>query len=535
MLFLFGLGRLPLLGPDEPRYVEIAREMFVTGDWITPRLAGILWFEKPALLYWLAASSFYIFGISELSARLGVTLVASIGVAANFLFARRVGLGSSAAVSALMLASMGLWIAFGRGATFDMPLAVAIQLSLLTFWCWAERESGGGWLLLACAFFVGLAVLAKGLVGILLPGAITFSYLVLTRRLKLLVKNPGLLLAAIIVFLATAGVWYGPMLSRHGWHFVDEFFVAHHFRRYLSDKFRHPQPFYFFAVVALVGSFPWTAYLASAILRDVRRVQSLFKEPGLKLRVFLWMWILIPVVFFSFSGSKLPGYVLPIFPAIALMAGLEASEGARSVWRICATTALMVTAAVAFAVAAPRQLAIGASAAWSIASLGLLAAFAYTIVASKQSERRGIVTLTCGVALIVVTTLWQVSPGLARRDSIRDLAEIALQKARPQERLIFYLDNDQGVNFYATDLPLRDPHSELITIQHGDEVVPLLEQWNSDSMLVMCYERWSAGLFMNGRFGTEKLATHERRIACSPACDWVLLRVSRKDAANAQR
>jgi hypothetical protein len=105
---------------------------------------------------------------------------------------------------------------------------------------------------------------------------------------------------------------------------------------------------------------------------------------------------------------------------------------------------------------------------------------------------------------------------------------MALEKARPNEKLVFYLDSHQGVNFYATDLPLRDPRSELITLRHGDEVAPLLEREGRESLLVMCYERWSNGLFINGKFSAERLASQERRIACSPGCDWVLLRVSRK-------
>ncbi|HYE72425.1 MAG TPA: phospholipid carrier-dependent glycosyltransferase, partial [Blastocatellia bacterium] len=129
-IYFFRLGSLPFLGPDEPRYAQVAREMFESGDWITPRLAGLHWFEKPALLYWISATGYTIFGVSEFAARFGVALMASLAVLILYVFGRSVSSARYGYLSAATLATSGLWIGFGQAATFDMPLAVSITIAL---------------------------------------------------------------------------------------------------------------------------------------------------------------------------------------------------------------------------------------------------------------------------------------------------------------------------------------------------------------------------------------------------------------------
>lgn len=527
LLLLYGLGRLPFLGPDEPRYAEVAREMFASGDWVTPRLGGIAWFEKPALLYWLAALGYQAFGVSEFSARIGVALTASAGVFLLFLFGRSERSGPFGYLAAGVLVSMGLWIGFARGATFDMPLSVALEMALLSFWWWEERAPDRHRFWLLSCFALGLAVLAKGLVGIVLPGAIIGSYLLITRRFTALLRRPLLLTLGGAIFAVTAATWYWPMFARHGRLFFDEFFVAHHFRRYLSDVYRHPQPFYFFIVVAVAGCFPWSVFLLGGMVRDAQRLRTMLTDEKHRLRLFLWLWVVIPVVFFSFSGSKLPGYILPIFPAAALLIGLELDEAKDPRrWASAITALLLAVASVSVGVLGPQQLGAGRAASWVIASLGVVAAIAFAGICFLRGDRRGATFLPFALAAIVVATTYLLFPGLARRESIRDLADVAEKAARPGERLIFYLDSNQGVNFYSTALPLRDARSELVTVRHGDEIEPFVRERDLESVLVMCYERWREGLVINEHLRTELISTHPRRIACSPGCDWVLLRVS---------
>ncbi|MEP7273882.1 MAG: hypothetical protein ABI882_20445, partial [Acidobacteriota bacterium] len=435
-------------------------------------------------------------------------------------------------MAALVLVSMGIWIGFARGATFDIPLSVATEVALLGFFWWEqqpERRSNFGWY--ACCFAIGLAVLAKGLVGIVLPGAVIVAYLLSTRRPGFFWHRRALLTTGALIFTATAATWYGPMFARHGRMFFNEFFVAHHFQRYLSDRYRHPQPFYFFFLVAIAGCLPWTAYLFTGIARDAGRLRELFANPEHRLRLFLWLWILIPIVFFSFSGSKLPGYILPVFPPIALLIALELTEQTSkrpfgALGRVLITALVLLLAAVGIIVWGGPELGLGRNESVALAASGALVAVGYLATRFRFDERKATTVLAVGVAAIVVLAVHLAFPGIARRESIRDLALTAGAVARPGERLIFYLDNNQGLNFYATSLPLRDARSELITLQHGDQIADVLKDRGLESLLVMCYQRWSSGLFINGRLETRLLATHSREIRCSPGCDWVLLRVS---------
>src|SRR5215471_4006341 len=223
IVFFYGLGRAPFIGPDEPRYAQVAREMYLTGDWITPRLGGIKWFEKPSLTYWLSGVGYALFGENEFGARFGVALVATFGVLALYVFGRRARSARFGYLSAAALTTCGLWPGFARGATFDLPLTVAIEVALFSFFLWSRKESQLGkdrlWYLFC--FALGLATLAKGLVGIVLPLAIIAPYLLLIGEWKLILK-PRLLTLGALIFFATAAIWYGPVIAKNGREFIDE-------------------------------------------------------------------------------------------------------------------------------------------------------------------------------------------------------------------------------------------------------------------------------------------------------------------------
>lgn len=536
LLFIYGIGRLPFLGPDEPRYAEVAREMFETGDWITPRLAGIPWFEKPALLYWMAALGYAVLGVSEIAARIGVALTASLGVLVLAVAGRRIASARFGYLSAAALASMGLWIGFARGVTFDMPLAVTVEVALLAFFLWERQRANNAkdarYWYVGC-LCIGLATLAKGLVGLILPVAIIASYFILTRQLWSLIRRPRLIFVGLAIIAGTAATWYGPMLARHGRVFVDEFFVAHHFERYLSNAYRHPQPVYFYIIVLLAGCFPWLIYLIAAAARDFRHPLRLLEEDR-RLDLFLWLWILIPVVFFSFSGSKLPGYILPVFPAVAIRIGLELDRNSRYLsWPVVLTALVVICVSAGFASSGPASLGLSPRSALIIAALGIVAGFGFVIVSKRFGETRGAIALTILLGAVIIGSVHIVFPGLAQRESISSLALLARENAKPDERLVFYLDSDQGVNFYATSLPLRDRRAELVTFLHGDQMASFLKERAIESVLVMSYVRRSKELTINPVLNVELLATQGRALDCSPDCDWVLLRVSPRRESSA--
>ncbi len=337
--YLYGLGQLPLLGPDEPRYAQIGRQMFLTGDLITPRLGGQTWFEKPALLYWMIAAAFKIFGVSEWAARVGPAICGLLTIAAVWWVGREMDLGwPSLIVTATCL---GL-IVFSRAASFDVVVTMTTTWSL-TFFLLYQLKSRR--LLLAGFYaFVGLSLLAKGLVGIVIPFGVVGAYYLLRRawpeRSVLLSLIWGVPLA-----LAVSAIWYGPVIAKHGWSFVDEFFVQHHFARYVSNKYHHPQPIYFYPAIILMLALPWTPFLIEALVKARRWTWRGADDLSI-VRVFSLAWIVVPIVFFSFSGSKLPGYVLPVLPAAALLAAdvLRKRKPAVTISIACVTVVLVLIA-----------------------------------------------------------------------------------------------------------------------------------------------------------------------------------------------
>ena len=386
-VYLTGLS-IPLLGPDEPRYSQVAREMFERGDWVTPTLGGFDWFEKPALLYWLQIVSYKLFGVSEFAARFGSALFGLGTILSLWILGRQ---GSAGGVQgsektehssfpnylALVAASSLGLIAFSRGASFDIILTFPLTAALVSFFVWDAREQGSkskdrrSILPLALFyFFIGVALLAKGLVGIVFPLAIVAFYYLLSRRLP----SKTLLLSLFwgtIVSLAVAAAWYLPMYRANGWKFIDEFFIQHHFQRYTSNKYLHPQPFYFFFWVLPLMTLPWLPFFFVTIWKLFK---NLISRPGAKppgetaappgesenlsfaaspLLLFSTAWLLVPLVFFSLSGSKLPGYILPaVPPAIVLTAASVRRFAERSRARRVFVKALAVVTLVTVALLA---------------------------------------------------------------------------------------------------------------------------------------------------------------------------------------
>ena len=319
--YLYGLGKLPLVGPDEPRYVQVAREMLVTGDFITPTLGHHTWFEKPALLYWMIAGAFKVFGVNEWAARLGPAVCGLLTIAAMWYVGRELDREEPrgfAFWNVVVTASCLGLIVFSRAASFDVVITMTTTWALAFFLLHELPTSRKkGLLLVGFYAFVGLSLLAKGLVGIVIPFGVVGLYYLLRRawpsRAVWLSLFWGVPLALVV-----SSIWYGPVIARHGWTFIDEFFIQHHFARYVSNKYHHPQPIWFYPVIILMLALPWTPYLILALAK-VQRWTWRGSDSLSIVRVFSVAWVLLPLVFFSFSGSKLPGYVLPVLPAVALL------------------------------------------------------------------------------------------------------------------------------------------------------------------------------------------------------------------------
>jgi len=325
--YLYGLGKLPLIAPDEPRYAQVAREMLKAGGLITPTLGGYTWFEKPILLYWLAILSYKLLGVSEFSARLGAATAGILNFMAIYWLARKVERQSEDSelkdfsLWSLVVAATTLGtIVFSRAVSFDILVAATMTWALVFFFAWEIEAPGPKQKAFLVAFYVcvGLSLLAKGLIGFL-PLATVATYFLIrwqVPRRQLLSS----LFWGIPLSLAVASVWYGPAIFRHGTVFVDDFIVQHHFARYLSNKYNHPQPFVFYFVILVPLTLPWTPIFLNAIChaRNWRWRSAKLID---RLRVFALAGLLLPTLFFSFSGSKLPGYIVPVLPLTSLLIG----------------------------------------------------------------------------------------------------------------------------------------------------------------------------------------------------------------------
>lgn len=310
-LFFFGLNSFGLIGADEPRYAQIAREMLGRHDWVTPVLGGKPWLEKPVLYYWEAMISYRILGVSDWAARIPSALDATLMVLAVFFFLRGFRRGFELD-GALMTASAAGVIGFARAASPDMPLSAAFTIGLLAWYAWYERRSK---VFLATFYgFAALGTLAKGPVAAFLAAVVIIIFAAAVRDLAAVWRT--LWLPGILLFCALTLPWYVAVQLRNP-EFFRTFILEHNLARFGTNLYHHQQPFWYYAPVALLGLLPWSAFVAEALLECIRLWWADRRQvpPEQKLDVFLIVWLLVPILFFSLSQSKLPGYIVPALPA----------------------------------------------------------------------------------------------------------------------------------------------------------------------------------------------------------------------------
>lgn len=306
--YFHGLGSVGLLGPDEPRYAFIGRAMADSGDWLTPRLWGEPWFEKPPLLYWMTAAGFRLGLGPELAPRLPVALLSAVFLLWQWWLLRRLLGGSVAWLASLINATTAGWAVYSKIGVTDLPLAACFQSAVLLGWLALEtRAPAARYGAAAC---LAAAVLAKGLV----PLVLFLPVLWFLRREWRAWAGP----AALFVLLAAP--WYAAMACTHGRAFLDEFFLRHHFSRFSNDELQHVQPFWFYVPVAIGGLFPWVPLLSTAGRR-------LWTDERLRIPLSIFVF---GFVFFSISRNKLPGYLLPLWPSLCILlaAGLASAPRA---------------------------------------------------------------------------------------------------------------------------------------------------------------------------------------------------------------
>ena len=317
-LFFYGLGQFGLIGADEPRYAQVAREMLERHDWVTPTLGGHAWLEKPPLYYWQAMLAFSIFGVSDVASRVPSAIDATLLVIAVYVFFRRFRRGVEVD-AALITASCAGMIGYARAASTDMPLTATFAIGMLAWWAW--RESGKKLYLAAFYVFVALGLLAKGPVAPALAALVIILFAAGTREWRLLWRT--LWVPGILLFCAVGLPWYIGVQTRNP-QFFHEFILQHNLERFSTNLYHHPEPFWYYLPVTALALVPWIVFIMAALVESVRvwwreRFESSAPDLELQFRIFACAWLIAPIVFFSFSRSKLPGYVLPAIPAGAVL------------------------------------------------------------------------------------------------------------------------------------------------------------------------------------------------------------------------
>jgi 4-amino-4-deoxy-L-arabinose transferase-like glycosyltransferase len=470
LLFLLALwfGTLDyrrLAEPDEGRYAEIAREMAATGDWITPRLDGLKYFEKPALQYWATAAAFRAFGESEGVARLWPALTGLLAIFASWLAASRLWGRSTGQVAALVLASCLWFMGGGHVLTVDMGVTGFMTLTLAAFLL-AQHDAATTterrrWMWLAWAA-MGLAVLSKGLIGLVLPGAILLLYMGWQRDWKRLAQVE--LGVGLLIFLAITLPWFVTVSLRNP-EFAQFFFVHEHFQRFTTDIAHRVQPWWYFIPLLLVGALPWTSLLPGALRLASIRTAGDFQPQRL-----LLLWVVFIFVFFSVSDSKLPLYILPIFPALALMIAryamqLPRATLARHMLFAAAIGAAAGLAGIALAAGWQRNRVPAAMhdyGAW-IAVGGSV--FALAMLAGAATIRRGRTVLAFYLASLATLIGGQIiglgHNTMAASNSSHDLAQLIQAHTRADTEIYEFRHYDQSLPFYLKrTIPLVDYQDE---------------------------------------------------------------------------
>lgn len=480
------LGGLGLMDKTEGLFVEVPRQMLLSGDWVTPRWNGEFFFDYPVWGYWMVGLSFRLFGVSEWAARLPAALAACSTVFALFgvlalvapaaeLPHRRFG---RATLAATVLALSPGWIGWGRSSVTDMFLASGITLALLGFVLAHAARPERGWMrplgFIVLAVFCGVAVLAKGPIGLLLPGVVILAFWLFKGQLLQQVRSTPWL-ALVLLFLGVAAPWYGLATQANGMEFLGRFLGFSNLERFTSVIYDHPGPPWFYLPWVVVLLLPWSLFLPVAIVRLRCWRPAVWRQsspPG-DLPLLALIWLVLMVAFFSAAATKLPGYILPALPGGALLVALlfaPLEEGAPAPgaglritgWFNAVLLALMAVAAVL----APRWLdqdpsypdfaaAISRSGLpWLLALPLLLAALALLALLLRRPAE-GLPWLWLPNAAGLTAALALVLPVLVplidreRQLPIRELARLAAERARPDEPLLVAGYKRYSVVFYS--------------------------------------------------------------------------------------
>ncbi|MDH3442372.1 MAG: glycosyltransferase family 39 protein [Deltaproteobacteria bacterium] len=465
LVILFAnLGDAALFEPDEGRNAEKAREILVLNDWVTPHHNFLPTLDKPMGFYWPVALSFKVFGLTEWAARLPSALAALGCLLLVYRFARRQWGLTAALWSCLVLATSVEFFIFARLVIFDMSLTFFLSLALFSFYWATGAQDSRTRLFHSLVMFgaVGAGTLIKGPIAVVIPGMVVFIFLLVTRQWALLSRL--CLLRGAVVFFVIVAPWYLWTEAKNPG-YLSYFLLQEHFFRYLTPQFNRSAGWYYFFLVLAAGFLPWSLLLP-------QMAKNYWKRKFDEINLFLSLWTILPFIFFSLSSSKLPHYILPIYPALALLMGrfiaVRIRDAGSKPWGVVAAPWLLVILTLAYfflgaiwpgILAAP----IRAAAAKNFISLGLYGALVLAVFGIYAAGHRKSAWRDWGAAYLCTATglaffcivIGQMMATASAERTAKPLAQVSAPFIGPGDRVGFYDTYLTGIAFYlAADRPL---------------------------------------------------------------------------------
>ena len=459
LLFGFRLGSYPLGNPDEGRYAEIPREMVASGDWVTPRLNGVNYFEKPPLMYWATAVALKVAGPSEWSMRAMPVLFALGGLLLTYAAARRLYGRDAGLASAAVLGTSLLYFTIAHIILLDMAVSVLMSATLFCFILGVNEPPGTRrrWLFYGLYASAALATLTKGLIGVLVTGAVMFLWLLIFNQWKRL--RPLHLPTGLLLFLAIAAPWH-ILAAQHNETWAHRYFIFEHWQRFTTPAASRPGPWYYYIGIILAGLIPWVGFLGPAVRDGVR---GGWAARGKNANAwFLLTWVGFISLFFTKSHSKLPPYILPVFPALAVLIGAwlakinRAGEAARLRFGLGVFSFVCGLLAVALAMVVLRPALVRMDASQALA----LRPYAFTmagvlllggIFTPWLAKIRGVSVAVTG---IMMTMIWffavlQFAAPYISKVGTKELALQVKAAVKPGDRVMHYHEFFHDFTFYA--------------------------------------------------------------------------------------
>ncbi|MCK4463164.1 MAG: glycosyltransferase family 39 protein [Candidatus Omnitrophica bacterium] len=455
-LFLFGLGKMALLDPDEPFYAKTAREMLNRSEWLTPRIFGEPQFEKPPLYYWFVILSFKVFGVNEFAARFPSAIFGILGIIGIYLLGGLLFSKKTALYSSLIMATAVEYTILARACVTDMVLCVFVLYFFLFFFYGLKKDKKIFYLFSSAC--LGLAVLTKGPIGFLLPLFIIALFFLVKKEFMQLFKLPFLWPSLIFVVIAVP--WYYLMYKVHGSDFIGHFFGFQNITRFLKPEHRIGDIFYYNIPVIFAGFFPWSIFLPYGAFAIIKQDREKFRS-----HLFLLVWILTFFIFFSISRTKLPTYIFPLFPALAIAVGrsweliLESKYFDRSfnLSGILYLISSPIVLIIFYKFSLTKYPAMTQAILKSGAILSVLVAISLIFfIKRKISLFFGSIVFTLAMSLIPLTI--NLGPVVSLYESSKEASKVLKNIVKPNERIGVETCYRRGVAFYLDKEDIIDVH-----------------------------------------------------------------------------